>query len=71
MQGVVRLVAQPGPTTADATWQLVPAPGNEHAALNAVGEALPATVADASGRRLQALPMPAHGPCILGAVLDR
>lgn len=71
MQGIVRLVTQPGPTTADATWQLVPVSSNRVGLLNAAGQPLPLLAADAAGQRLQALPMPAQGPCIVGGALDR
>lgn len=82
VQGIVRLVAQPGPPAADATWQLLAAPSNPHPLADAVGEALPPAAAlsspasslaaaGPSGWRPQALRMPEHGPCVVGAVLDR
>jgi tetratricopeptide (TPR) repeat protein len=71
MQGIVRLVSQPGPTTADATWQLVPVSSNRVGLLNAAGQPLPALAADAAGQQLQALPMPAQGPCVVGGDYDR
>ena len=71
IQGIVRLVTQPGPVTADATWQLVPVPSNRVGLLNAAGQALPAQATEAAGQRVQALPVPAQGPCVVGGAFDR
>ncbi len=71
IQGIVRLVTLPGPVTADATWQLVPVPSNRVGLLNAAGQALPAQATEAAGQRVQALPMPAQGPCVVGGAFDR
>jgi hypothetical protein len=67
VQGILRLVGQAGPPAAAATWQLVAAPANPYAALDAAGGAVPPPALD----RPQELRLPEMGPCVIGAVFDR
>lgn len=68
VHGFVRLFQESGVTEIEATWQLamLPSAAQRLAVLDAAGQPLTAL-----GSADQAVSLPRHGPCIVGAVRDR
>ncbi|KAG7666777.1 hypothetical protein Ndes2437A_g08466 [Nannochloris sp. 'desiccata'] len=66
MQAFVRLFQRAGVAEIAATWQLVPLPASA---------AISTPAADAAGQRIgpseSPIPLPRHGPCIIGAVRNK
>jgi len=66
MQAFMRLFQRAGVAEVAATWQLVPLPASA---------AISPPAADAAGQRIgppeSPIPLPRHGPCIIGAVRNR